>query len=80
MHKLHHNKLPKLFYDNFVNLSSQHSYGTRRACSSNYYLPRMSKACSQNVLFIRVRNSGETVLMILKKCRGSPSKRDIRKS
>jgi len=41
MHKLHQNKLPKFFYDNFVNLSSQHSYGTQHACNSNYYLPRM---------------------------------------
>ena len=50
MYKLEHNKLPKLFNNNFAKITKYHKYGTRQDTSSNYFLPRFGKKTAQNQL------------------------------
>ena len=53
MHNLHHNNLPFIFKRQFTYLTNWHTHKTRCADSFNYFLPRVKKKFSQNLLSFR---------------------------
>ena len=50
---MEHNKLPKLFNNNFVKITNHHKYDTRPATNFNYFLPRVGKKIAQKKMSFR---------------------------
>jgi len=53
MHKVNHLKLPEIFYESFTKIETVHSHNTKRKQSFEYFLPRVNKKISQNLLAFR---------------------------
>ena len=53
MHKLYSNNLPIVFQNRFAKIEKIHTYVTRGANKSNYFLSRVNKTVGQNKLEYR---------------------------
>ena len=53
MHKLYNNNLPIVFQNRFAKIEKIHTYVTRGANKSNYFLSRVNKTVGQNKLEYR---------------------------
>ena len=53
MHKLYNNNLPIVFQNQFAKIEKTHTYVTRGANKSNYFLSRVNKTVGQNKLEYR---------------------------
>ena len=53
MHQLHHKKLPHQLENSFTKITQIHDHYTRNAVTRQYYLPRIHKSFSKNILSIR---------------------------
>ena len=60
MPKLEHNKLPKLFNNNFVKITNHHKYGTRKVISSNYsaFFLSLAKKMNKTKYLLEDQNCG----------------------
>ena len=66
MYKLEHNKLLRLFNNNFFKITSHHKYGTRQASSSNYFFPRVGKKLHITNYLLEDQNYGVQLIFKLK--------------
>ena len=53
MHRLQHQKLPKICTKSFTKLDAVHSQNTRQKQPSDYFVPRVNKKFSKNLLTFR---------------------------
>ena len=74
MYNYHHNLLPSSFENFFKTVASIHSYNTRLASKSTYYLNNIKQTMVNSTFALRLQKFGITLMKALNTCPLNPLK------